>query len=251
MSFARLFFRGLRVLMYHQVKPVESLAGERHCTRSPLSVTSEQLEQQLQFLKAEKYTFISAKDLLELPQKPLPNRAVLVTFDDAYLNNLTLALPILLRYEIKATVFVPTAYIGKSNQWDDGNEPLMNVEQLKMMHQQGIDLALHSHQHQNYQHLSLAEIEADLMQNIAFFESNGLPFAPIFAYPYGGRPKNKAKQQAIQQLFAQKNIKRVFRIGNRINHAALTNPYQIQRLDIRGDESFDAFKRKVTFGKIL
>lgn len=44
--------------------------------------------------------------------EPLPENAVFVTFDDGFLNNLTIAAPILARYGIPATVFLTTGLIG-------------------------------------------------------------------------------------------------------------------------------------------
>ncbi|MFQ3189256.1 MAG: peptidoglycan/xylan/chitin deacetylase (PgdA/CDA1 family) [Paraglaciecola sp.] len=49
----------------------------------------------------------------------LPANAVCVTFDDGYKNNLHVALPILKKYAIPATVFVATAFSAGENMWND------------------------------------------------------------------------------------------------------------------------------------
>lgn len=62
-------------------------------------------------------SLIEALDRIE--DGTLPARAVCVTLDDGYLNNLEVALPILDRYQIPATVFVATAFSGGDNMWND------------------------------------------------------------------------------------------------------------------------------------
>lgn len=58
-------------------------------------------------------------DLVEcLRTDNLPPRAVAVTFDDGYVDNLVYALPILEREAIPATIFVTTGYIGQSPWWE-------------------------------------------------------------------------------------------------------------------------------------
>ena len=54
-----------------------------------------------------------------LKQNVLPSRSVAVTFDDGYADNLYTAKPLLEKYEIPATVFVCTGYMGKEFWWDE------------------------------------------------------------------------------------------------------------------------------------
>jgi peptidoglycan/xylan/chitin deacetylase (PgdA/CDA1 family) len=51
----------------------------------------------------------------------LPRRAVVVTFDDGYADNLYTAKPLLERFEVPATIFVTTGYIGRDREfwWDE------------------------------------------------------------------------------------------------------------------------------------
>ncbi len=100
--------RSLRVLMYHRVlDPAES------STRDPalISATPEAFERQMRHL-SRWYTAVSEAQLLQCLREgtPLPPRAVLVTFDDACRDFADTAWPIMRRYGVPATVFVPTAY---------------------------------------------------------------------------------------------------------------------------------------------
>jgi len=70
---------GLRVLMYHKVAKEKT---------DFLTVSEEQLKMQLNWLKGH-YNFISLKQLTNFIKKnePLPDKPLLITFDDGYLNN--------------------------------------------------------------------------------------------------------------------------------------------------------------------
>lgn len=235
---------GIRVLMYHKV----SLHKQDFMT-----VTIAQLEWQLNYLLQQNFQFISASQLLDYltENKPLPPKPILLTFDDAYLNNLELALPILQKYKTKALFFVPTAYIGQSSLWDFNAETILTAPQLKALPPQLIELGLHSHTHQNYKHLTTPEIEQDLTHCLQAFKQNGLSFVPVFAYPYGGRPKNPTLLKAMKRLFQSKGIRLAFRIGNRINPLKIKDLYEINRLDIRGTDTVKAFKWKISWGKMF
>jgi len=73
--------------------------------------------------------------LLRLHEDSLPERAVCVTFDDGYADNLYAALPILERYEVPATVFVATDFLNGENMWND-----RIIEALRSVIQDSLDL---------------------------------------------------------------------------------------------------------------
>lgn len=78
-------------------------------------------ERQMRFLRAKRRP-VPLSDLVDALRKgeSLPPRTVVVTFDDGYLEHLTVAGPILLKYGIPATFFLPTGYITRAeNQWVD------------------------------------------------------------------------------------------------------------------------------------
>jgi peptidoglycan/xylan/chitin deacetylase (PgdA/CDA1 family) len=233
---------GVRVLMYHKI-----------VTQNPdfLSVTTAQFEAQLMYLKNQNYQFITAQNLLDfyLDNKPLPSKPLLLTFDDGYVNNLELAYPILKKHGVKATIFIPTFFVGKENEWDKGNDKIMSVEQLRNLGPSVFELALHSHKHQNYAGLSVGDIAEDVAQNVAFFKQNNLTYTPVFAYPYGGRPEKEVKNKMIS-VFKMMGVKAAFRIGNRVNSLKMNDLYELNRIDVRGSDGFWLFKWKVRVGKI-
>jgi peptidoglycan/xylan/chitin deacetylase (PgdA/CDA1 family) len=232
------------VLMYHKVLPDYT---------DDLTVSVPQLEEHLQFLQRNGYQILPLSSLLESisAKTGLPCKSVFITFDDGYLNNLVYAYPVLEKYGARATIFLPTRYIGQKSSWDKEADDLMNISQLKSLNPALISFGLHSHTHQNYKKLGIAEITEDLQQNIAYFKANGLSFVPAFAYPYGGRPKDKILLRQMKTKMQSMGIALAFRIGNRLNKA-FSDVYELQRLDIKGTDTFEVFQKKLKGrGKVL
>lgn len=113
------------ILMYHRVT---------EATLDPwsLSVTPHKFAEHLEVIK--KYTHpISLKELVKIYQDgKIPDRAVAITFDDGYANNLHIAKPLLEQYDIPATVFITTGYIEKNREywWDELDRVLMQPGRL-------------------------------------------------------------------------------------------------------------------------
>ena len=109
----------LRVLTYHRiVDPMSTPLANP----SLISATPADFDRQMQYL-AKHYKVVSLPEVLDAQRgrRQLPPDATLITFDDAYRDFGEVAWPILRRYGLTATVFVPTAYPGdprRSFWWD-------------------------------------------------------------------------------------------------------------------------------------
>jgi peptidoglycan/xylan/chitin deacetylase (PgdA/CDA1 family) len=109
----------LRVLTYHRVA---NLQDSPMLHPQIISATPENFSRQMRFL-ARKYDVVSLAQAFDSIEKkaPLPPRAVLITFDDAYYDFATIAWPILKSLKLTATLFVPTAYPDQPERafwWD-------------------------------------------------------------------------------------------------------------------------------------
>jgi len=95
----------LPIIMYHSILRDPNRAGE-------YIVSPQTVENDLIYLKQHGYTAITASELAEkvLRGEELPEKPVMITFDDGYLNNLTYVLPLLERYDMKAVVSVVGSY---------------------------------------------------------------------------------------------------------------------------------------------
>jgi peptidoglycan/xylan/chitin deacetylase (PgdA/CDA1 family) len=233
---------GLPILLYHKV-------SLHHSDR--LTISADRLDRQLAYIKSEGYTGISFSELKEFleGQRPLPPKPVLVTFDDGYLSTYELAYPLLLKYQVKATIFLPTAFIGGVNGWDAGNEPLMSYDVIRQIAGTLIDFGLHSCRHENYELYSAAQAEADLSACVHAMEEKGCPFVRVFAYPYGRMPRDESAKRAMRQFFQRHGIDFAVRIGSRINPLPPRDVYELKRSVMCGTDSFYEFKIKLQKGR--
>jgi peptidoglycan/xylan/chitin deacetylase (PgdA/CDA1 family) len=236
--------KGLPILMYHKV-------SEREV--DGITISAEKLKRQFEFIHKKGYQTISFDDLADAIRigKPLPKRPLILTFDDAYRNFLEQAVPLLKNYGFKATVFIPVGFIGKTNIWDKGSDPILNVTEIKELANTGsIEFGIHSYLHRNYAELDPAGMEKDLDLCIQTLGYHNIPFVRVLAYPYGGYPRKDPQLKAkMKELFRTSRLQFALRIGNGINRWPLKDPYEVKRIDIKGTDNFYTFKTKLRKGR--
>lgn len=102
----------INILIYHQVLAAFD-------PMRPLEPTAQDFEWQMQLL-SKYFTPLSLDEAVDaLHSNTVPANAVVVTFDDGYLNNLTIAQPILEKYKIPATYYIATGFSQGKNMWND------------------------------------------------------------------------------------------------------------------------------------
>lgn len=115
---ARIFRpNGAIVLMYHSVARPAKAKWIDPANHVPAAI----FEEQMQFLAAHRRVLPLAMltDMVRAGDSP-PTGSIAITFDDGYLDNLTVAAPILESFELPATLFLATGYINRvENQWID------------------------------------------------------------------------------------------------------------------------------------
>ena len=135
-------------LMYHSIDSEKNKGG----------IFVDEFEEHIKWIK-DKKTF-KMEELKGLDYK-LPPNSILITFDDGYKNNYTLAFPILKKYNMKATIFLNTKFIEK-------DEAYLNWDEIREMYESGlIDFQLHTHSHQ----LTVKDIEV-----LAFYDNESSPY---------------------------------------------------------------------------
>lgn len=167
--------RQIPVLAYHRVG----------YTRDSLTVTPQRLENDFTVLQQEGYCAISLEqfqNFLDDRNINMPDKPILITFDDGYLDNFQNAYPILKRYGMIATFFIITGML-----WTDDR---MNPEQILEMVQGGMSFGSHTVTHRALGQLTWDEIKEELINSKATLESVLGRAVNAIAYPRGSYNKN-------------------------------------------------------------
>src|SRR2546423_10104825 len=119
------------------------------------------------------------------------DKAVLITFDDAYAHVPETVTPILKRYGFSATMFVPAANLGGPNRWDAGKHPrlatldIATPEQIRSLAAGPWEIASHGWRHVDLRAIEPRVCLEQLTNSREILSSlSGKPVR-AFAYPYG------------------------------------------------------------------
>ena len=127
----------------------------------------------------------------------------------------------------------------------------MSVAQIKSLNDKIVELGYHSYAHQNYKtQMSIEDVHEDFNKCHEFINKHQIKVNNVLAYPYGKYPRKAYnKSNFFNELQAQ-NIIYGLRIGNRVNRFPFKNNYEVQRIDIKGEDDLKKFKLKLKYGKL-
>ena len=225
---------GIPVLNYHQVEPKDG---------NPLTLWPEQFEAQMEYLAAEGYTTITIDEMMDALENgtSLPEKSVIITFDDGYADNYEYAYPILKKYGFKATIFLIYDFTNTYPNY-------LTWDQVAEMKASGL---IHFESH-TMTHANLAELTSvdELRHEIAdshdlLSEKLGYDMHYI-AYP-GGRVNEE-----IERITSAAGYRGGFTV-----HYGLSTPaegrYQMDRIPIFGANmhTLTRFKLRLAFAPLI
>ena len=220
------YTQDLPVLMYHHL--TEEGGGN-------VTVSAACFAEQMAALSAARYTAVGLEDLYAYVEEgtALPDKPILITFDDGYKSNYEIAWPILEKYGMKAVIFTIGVSVGKDTYKDTGEAitPHFSYEEAREMTASGT-ISIQSHTYDMHQSTQLdeapvrvsavpleGESEADFMAAFRsdmersmeeILEGTGEPVTAL-AYPNG------AYTTLGQALCRELGLKATFTTENRTN----------------------------------
>lgn len=194
-AFERSSKETLSIILYHSVNEDEDQHGE-------YSVSPKELEEDLKYLKENGYTCITSKELIDYvySSADLPQKAVMLTFDDGCLDNMTYVYPLLEKYDMKAVFSIVGEFCDREESKKNRDDSsYLNWAEVKKLYQSGkVDIACHSNSLHTLNNRMGAMINADESytdyRSVFLSDTNNFlrsakdkaQIVPsIYTYPYG------------------------------------------------------------------
>lgn len=159
------------IMMYHYIRNVDDPNDKLGIN---LSVTPEKFASQLDTIKADGYTTITFEDIKtgNIPEKP-----IILTFDDGYKDFYTNAFPELKKRNMKAVSYIITADIGK--------DEYMNEQDIKAISDYGIEIGSHTISHPDLAKSTEAKATKEITESKKTLEDITGKQIISFCYPSG------------------------------------------------------------------
>jgi peptidoglycan/xylan/chitin deacetylase (PgdA/CDA1 family) len=255
---------GIPVLMYHHVNPEGNF----------INVKPHLFESQIKYLKEGGYTALNTNDFLEILNgtRLPPEKPVVITFDDGWLDNWLFAFPILKKYGMKAVIFVVTSQIhekGKRRRSDEGQinglplhkecqqmvesgsaqEVMLSWEEVGEMENTGlVDIQSHTHTHRRLDKLypdqkeRMTVLNEELKMSKAVIEKKLKKQCHALCWPWG-----KYNDEYIEA--AMSSGYRILFTTEKGTNTPATGPWRIKRLVIGNIGNITLRKKLVIFSR--
>lgn len=172
------------VLLYHHLEP--GADGSNGAV-----ISTEEFAAQIAWLADNGYTSVTTADLLDWLNgaQPLPDRPVMITFDDGYRSNYAYAYPVLQQHGFTGVVFMVTSLAGQKF----GSLEYLGWEDMRALAASGV-IEIQAHSHDGHRLIggepaliawSEEEILEDWRKLTEAMAAEGLPPVVAYAYPFG------------------------------------------------------------------
>ena len=224
----------------YQIVPILTYHNLAEQAKGRLVLASATFREQMQYLKTNGYRVVSLADFVEFTRlgRQLPQKAVVLTFDDGYRAFKDHARPVLKELGFTATLFIYTDWVGAGRgalTWAD----------LRELAAEGFDVQAHTKTHADLRravgetdHQYARRIQAELEQPQELFSKNLGRRSQVLAYPYGRWDEGllpKVKEYGYIAAFS------VRRQGN----ASFVRPLAAHRSQIYSEMTLDDFVKNL------
>src|SRR5262249_56209636 len=110
--------------------------------------------------------------------EPIPDRLVVLTFDDSSKSHFTVARPVLQKYHFGATFFITEGFDFPTNKRD-----YMTWEEIAQLHRDGFEIGNHTRDHVSLRRDNVRDLAAQVRAINARCQEHGIPAPVSFAYP--------------------------------------------------------------------
>ena len=236
------------VLAYHKVVPSE--IKKKNYNDNPWVDTTERFEKQMKYLHDMGYTTLSMDEYEDWRnrKKKIPLRTVMITIDDGDVETYYEMMPILKKYNLKATYFVIGEKVHKTTEkYDPSKKQFVGIDIIESAKKEYPNIELQSHSYSMHNEsdgipyvlsMTKEEISND-------FEKMKFLNTDIFCYPYG------VHSETLLKVLEEKKYRMAFKLDKSGISTRSDNKYLIKRVGVNYDTSFQNFKKWLLKGIIL
>lgn len=223
------------ILMYHRIAEVPN---DRN------SLPPEKFAWQLNYLHEHGFHTITPAMLYAFYTQgtALPHKPILLTFDDGYTDNYTVALPLLKKYNMTSVVFPISEWVGKKNHWENFGKQettTMDWQVLESWLQAGQTIASHTQNHPFLHVCEQPQLQEELCGSKKSLESKLKINTDFLCYPYG------KFNQAVVHAAKKAGYKAAFAIFENVNLRKI-DLFALPRIPIPDHQSKWEFRLKVS-----
>jgi peptidoglycan/xylan/chitin deacetylase (PgdA/CDA1 family) len=216
------------ILLYHRLlSKYENLSTIKLEDRVYL-LAEEEFARQLEYLRSEEWNTISVQQLLEFLKNkiPLPEKSLIMSFDDGNQTDFTIAFPLLEKLGFRATFFVTSDFIDKSGH--------LSKSQIVRMSQAGMEFGSHGKTHRFLSTLNEKELKTELQESKTVLEDLISKEVGLLSLP-GGYYSFKIREVARDADF--KGI-----CTSRFDwNTDATDPFELRRISLGYSDSLSNF----------
>ncbi|HDL65307.1 MAG TPA: polysaccharide deacetylase family protein [Proteobacteria bacterium] len=203
-----------------------------------LSFSPEIFRRQMEFLHSRGYRVYTVSEytklLYEGGEMAIP--AVVLTFDDGFANFLTEAAPVLRKYGYRATVYIPTDFIGRQSDFTSLVDlPILSGNEIRKLAEEGFEIGSHSRSHPNLTRLTPDQARNEIVRSKVVLEDLTGKEVRTFCYPRGDY--NREIIELVKEAGYQAAVS--LRPGNR---NSIADTHILHRIVIGPRDSIEYFR---------
>ena len=227
------------ILMYHSISQHATARFKR------FAVSPSLFDKHLTHLRCNGYTPLTVTEYMHACTRgeTLPERPVVLTFDDGFADFYDEALPLLKRHHFVATLYVTSGFVNGTSRWlqreGEAERAMLSWDQLKEVVAYGIECGAHSHNHRQLDMLPPQAAKMEIIQSKLLLEHHLGQEVRSFAYPFGyysAYIKRQVKEAGFTSACAVR-----YRLNN-----ANSDPFALARQMVADDTDIDALEALLT-----
>lgn len=220
------------IMMYHIIGPPDQPANDA------LAVSEADFKAQMSYLACAGYTPITVQRLFDAfdGKAALPEKPIILTFDDGWVGQYTYGYPVLQRYAFVGSFAIVTGFV-------EGGGPYMSWAQIAELSGAGMEMMSHTVSHIDLGTTDDATVIDQLQTSKSTLEAHIGRSVDYFVYPSGEpfRSGTAERQSQVVQMLKDAGYRAALLDNNGYGAQDPAHPYELNRVRVSGGEGIGAY----------